>query len=218
MPTKLIKRAIILSIAVFAILLAGLCGYTTWQAYRCRKSAEALLSDLRRMKVGEATLADVQQLARTHSRFLNKGDPFRLDEWLRFSFLYDNYDGDDNYVLQRIRLWRLDLWRFHLAPEDCAFSVIVDVHRDRLERITMGLSSDVMPRTFSATVDDEVPEISPHSQSYVEGALPQQISIYIKPNATPAQREYAYSFNLKCMDKIGGCRDKSELLRGPSPR
>ncbi|MFY9531583.1 MAG: hypothetical protein WBC04_10695 [Candidatus Acidiferrales bacterium] len=215
---KLIKRASLFSISVLAVLFAAVCGYTKWQAYESRKGAEAFLADLRRIKVGEATLADVQQLARTHSRFLWKGDPYYKDEWWSVDFLYESYHGNNN-ILRRIRLWRLDLWRFHLAPEDCIFTVSFDVHRDRLERTTMMLSSDYMPRTFSATVTDEVPEISPVGQPYVvEDARPQYISIYIKPSATPAQRDYAYSFNLKCMDKIGGCRDKNELLLGPLPR
>jgi hypothetical protein len=77
----------------------------------------------------------------------------------------------------------------------------------------MVLSSDVIPRTATASVTDEVPEISAVHDSYsVHEVRPSQISIYIKPTATPAQRLAAYSFNLKCMDKIGGCRNEAEAL------
>ena len=69
--------------------------------------------------------------------------------------------------------------------------------------------------TFTLTVTDEAPEISPVAGSYVvDDARPQYFVIYLKPNATRSQREIAYSFNLKCLDKIGGCRDKYELLMG----
>ncbi|MGH9679658.1 MAG: hypothetical protein ACRD4Y_06880, partial [Candidatus Acidiferrales bacterium] len=133
-------------------------------------------------------------------------------------FEYDNYDGNDNPFLRRVLIWDLRLWRLHLAPEQCGFSVDLDVDRQHLVRTIMDLSCDDMPRTFMATVEDDVPEISPVSQPYVvDDARPLDISIYLKPGATQAQRDYAYSFNLKCMDKIGGCRDKHDLLSGPRP-
>jgi hypothetical protein len=80
----------------------------------------------------------------------------------------------------------------------------------------MSLSSDWMPRTFMATVDDEVPDISPVNASYlVDNSRPSQTVIYIKPSATVGQREAAYSFNLNRLDRLGGCRDKGQLFQKP---
>ena len=72
----------------------------------------------------------------------------------------------------------------------------------------MLLSSNVIPRTVSANVTDEVPEISPVREPYIYGSRNSEISIYLKPDATAAQREAAYSFNLLCMDEFRGLPDE----------
>ncbi len=166
------------------------------------------------MKVGETTRLDVQQLAHTHRFFLGKASPFQQNEWQTYSFFYESYDSE-SHLVRWIRLWRLHLWTFQLAPIECNFSATLDVNRDTLDRVTMSMTSGIMPHTFTLTVTDEAPEISPVAGSYVvDDARPQYFVIYLKPNATRSQREIAYSFNLKCLDKIGGCRDKYELLMG----
>ena len=211
---KQFKSAVILCVVAVVMLFTSLLVYINFQAYKSRKSAEELLQDLRGMKVGETTRLDAQQLAHTHRFFLGKASPFQQNEWQTYSFFYESYDSE-SHLVRWIRLWRLHLWTFQLAPIECNFSATLDVNRDTLDRVTMSMTSGIMPHPFTLTVTDEAPEISPVAGSYVvDDARPQYFVIYLKPNATRSQREFAYSFNLKCLDKIGGCRDKYELLMG----
>jgi hypothetical protein len=42
--------------------------------------------------------------------------------------------------------------------------------------------------------------------------LPESVSVYLTPAATPTARQQAYGFNLDCLARLGGCKDSSELL------
>jgi hypothetical protein len=62
-----------------------------------------------------------------------------------------------------------------------------------------------------ATVNDEVPDISPVGASYlVDNSRRSEIAIFVKPNATAAQHEAAYAVGLACIDRLGGCPDRSQ--------
>jgi hypothetical protein len=194
-------------------ICTSVCLYVKWEAHQTKRNAEILLLELRRMKVGDSTLADIQRLAAgSQSRFLAKGtDPFCQGTFCTYAF--DYYTG----LLGRLALWHLHPWRLFLTPAPVGFDATLIVQRDRLVRVEMLLTSDVIPCTVATSVDDEVPELSPVPQAYVYSAQSSHISIYLKPTATAAQRNGAYSFNLDCMDKMGGCRHAAELLKaGPS--
>jgi hypothetical protein len=211
MNKRFVLTPILGVLLVVVVLFAGACLYVKWQAWETRRNAEILLVELRKLKVGETTLKDVRQLvARTQSRFLAKGsDPFCQYGFCTFTFAY--YTG----ILGKFSYWHLHPWRLYLTPAPVGFLANLVVHGDRLVRIGMLLSSDVTPLILSANVTDEVPEISPVHEPYIYEVRHSEISIYIKPTATAAQREAAYSFNLHCMDEIGGCRDETLLLPKP---
>jgi len=44
------------------------------------------------------------------------------------------------------------------------------------------------------------------------GNQPWQAIVHLTPQATPSERRAAFSFNLNCLDKLGGCKDSSDLL------
>jgi len=211
MNKRFVLAPILGVLLVVAVLFLGACLYVKWQAYQTRRNAEVLLVELRKMKVGETTVEEVRQLAGgPQSRFLAKGsDPFCRGEFCTFTFGY--YTG----ILGRLTSWHLHPWRLYLTPAPVGFFANLDVYGNRLVRIRMLLSSDVIPRTVSANVTDEVPEISPVREPYIYGSRNSEISIYLKPDATAAQREAAYSFNLLCMDEFGACPMKTLLLRKP---
>jgi hypothetical protein len=196
-----------IKIVALAALCAGVGLHVQWQAYRNRRNAEVLLAGLRRLKVGESTVDDVQQLIRDQQQFVGQNTPFCHDEFCTYTFGYGNYDSTvDIYVLRS-----LQLWRFHLVAAPVALSADLLLRHNRLVQTSMLLDSQV-----SANVLDEVPDISPVKASYlVENSRPTQTTIYIKPSATVAQRESAYSFNLKCLDRLGGCTEKSQLFQNP---
>jgi hypothetical protein len=208
MGARFVFKSIVCIVISLAVLVASLCLYVKWQARRTSKNAEILLAELRKMEVGETRLDQVQRLAGgSQSRFLVKGiDPSCQGEYCTYAFGY--YTA----ILGKLTIWRLYLWRLYLIPAPVNFNVFLIVKRDRLVRIGMSLSSDVIPRTVLASVTDEVPEISPVHESYSYGKRLSEISVYIKPSATTAQRNAAYSLNLNCMNRIGGCLDASMLL------
>lgn len=195
-------------VALFLIstaLLVGVGFHVQSQAYRHRKSAEILLAELQKLKVGESTINDVQQLVRSQSQFVSQDTPLCWEGFCTYTFVYGNYNSTvDIYALR----W-LGLWRFHLIAAPVAFVADLSFRRDRLVRASMLLNSQV-----SLNLQDEVSDISPVPASYVvDNSRPSQTVIYIKPDATAAQRETAYSFNLRCIDKLGGCSDKAQLFQ-----
>ena len=200
---KQFKSAVILCVVAVVMLFTSLLVYINFQAYKSRKSAEELLQNIRGMKVGGLH-------AWTFSNSLIPTG-FSLERPLHSSKMNDRptpsllWRRSESHGVRWIRLWRLHLWTFQLAPIECNFSATLDVNRDTLDGSRMPMTSGIMPHTFTLTVTDEAPEISPVAGSYVvDDARPQYFVIYLKPNATRSQREIAYSFNLKCLDKIGG--------------
>jgi hypothetical protein len=202
------RKLILVATILPLVLAAGMCLYVKWQAQQTRKNAEILLGELQQLRVGESTLGDLQRVAAgSQRRFLAKGtDPFCQERWCTYTFSYYTTN------LGRLALWRLYLWRIHLTPAPVAFVATLIADGDRLARIEILLSSDVKTKSLSATLDDEVPVVSPVSQSYLRQNQPSHVSIYVKPEATPAERQGAYSFNMSCMDKLGGCGKTAELL------
>ncbi|MBZ5672520.1 MAG: hypothetical protein LAO04_22700 [Acidobacteriia bacterium] len=196
------KRLVGVAIGVAVLLgtlFSALGVYAKWRAYQARQNAEILLGELRDLRPGKATIADAERLARIQNRFLRKGSPSWNGNVQHFDFWYDN----------------ALLFRLHLAPR-VVFAVRLDVYHGSLSFTGVNLSSGPYPspRHYGASLlefskkndlDDRV-----YSLSQTKG-----ITVRLYPGATLEQRAQAYSFNLKCLDKIGGCHDDKELLPGP---
>jgi hypothetical protein len=196
-------------IAIVLLSLTILCFVVSirvwWRAYSCRKSAVVFLGSLRKLKLGETTTEEVRILAREQAPFVTPDSPFYQGDFCTYSFLYSNYDSaPDSRAVVRLRLWR-----FRVVPPPTSFIATLDLRHNQLVRNRMSLQSAVL-----GTVEDEMPDISPVTMSYlVDNSVPSQIAIYLKPNSSAAQRESAYDFNLKCLDRLGGCTAKSQLFR-----
>ncbi len=161
--------------------------YTHWQARQTKHRAEGFLADLRKLKVGQSTVSDVQRLVDAQKKFVHPYTPFCYQGFCSYGFSYDNYDSPPT-----------------------GFNAELVLRNDLLVSISMGLQSG----EFVANVQDEVPDISAVKETYlVEDSLPTQTTIYIKPHATPAQRGVAYSINVGCMYPLGSCTEKSQLFR-----
>jgi hypothetical protein len=188
----------------YALVFAGfvytsLTAYAWWKAHSAERDAMILLSEVRKLTPGEATTADVESLARNHSSFFVKGSPSRSLNALYYDFLYDN--------------WLL--WKLRVMPR-VVFSIRLQVVDRRLDVIMVDIDSGLFPRPrYSATVFDFQQADYPGDPGYNLVRRNHWISIRLKPTATPDQRKQAYSFNLKCLDRIGGCYDEKELLPGP---
>ena len=193
------------TIAYFLLLLAGLVyaslgTYGWWKAHLARTDAEILLSEVNKLRLGEATIADVESLARKHKSFLMKGSPSRRGKAQSFDFRYDNR------LLRKLRL----------APE-AIFGISLQFVDGSLDVISVGFESGISsaPYFYRASVWEFPQEAYPGDPGFRLARGDEWISIRLKPSATPEQRKQAYSFNLKCLDKIGGCHDEKELWSGP---
>jgi len=83
------KRALRIALGVLlagGIVYACLGAYAKWEAYRARENAAILLSEVRKLRPGESTFADIERLARLHNHFLMKGSPSRDREVQNFAF------------------------------------------------------------------------------------------------------------------------------------
>ena len=187
-------------VVVTGFVSTSLAAYAKWKAYRARKDAEILLCAASKLRPGEATIADAEGLARSHSSFFMKGSPSRRMSALYFDFWYDN---------------RL-LWKLHLAPR-VVFSIHLQVVDRSLDAVNVALDSDLStyPHFYRASVWAFTQDAYPGDPGYILARRDQWTSIRLKPSATPEQRKKAYSFNLKCLDKLGGCHDEKELFPGP---
>ena len=125
--------------------------------------------------------------------------PWGPENTQHFSF------GYDNALLSRL----------YLAPLVC-FSIDFQVNNQKLDLIDLEMSSgEAPPHRYQVQVwefpERQYPEQPGSSLTYHDQAF----SVTLTPYSTPERRKQAYSFNLKCLDKIGGCRDEKELLPGP---
>jgi len=178
---------------VFLILLACAEG----QAYRARQFANAILSDVRKLRVGQSTYDDVSKVwANYKSRSSIEGNGCdRIQCILDFSsenkWLYD----------------------FGLVP-GARFAASLTVRQGVLIKISISLTSD--PH-YIATTDETLAD--PNVSAFVVGgkrliSSPRYSYVWarITSAASPDQRQQAYAFNLTCLTKWGGCKDSNQLL------
>jgi hypothetical protein len=199
MPTRRLIRTIAYVLFLIAgVVYASLGTYARWKAYETRKNAEILLSEVRKLRPGEATIADVERVARIQNRFLMKGSPSQRGNVQYFDFRYDNG------LLSQLCL----------APRT-VFGGRLQVVESKLDVSMMGMNAGKFPHYYSADSWDFTQESYPGDPGYRLIHRDQWVSVRLMPSATAEQRRRAYSFNLKCLDKIGGCHDAKELLPGP---
>ena len=195
------KRIVGTTVSVVLFLVASyfaLGVYAKWNAYQARKNAEVLLVEVRDLRPGKATLADVERVARIQNRFLEKGSPSQRGNVQYFGFRYDNG------LLSQLRL----------APRT-VFGVGLQVVDSKYDGSIIGMAAGKIPHYYSVDSWDFTQESYPGDPGYWFKCRDQRVSVRLLSSATPEQRRQAYSFDLNCLDKIGGCHDAKELLPGP---
>jgi hypothetical protein len=199
MPTRRLIRTIAYVLFLIAgVVYASLGTYARWKAYETRKNAEILLSEVRKLRPGEATIADVERVARIQNRFLMKGSPSQRGNVQYFDFRYDNG------LLSQLCL----------APRT-DFGVRLQVVDSKYGGSIIGMAAGKFPYHYSANLSDFSQQSYPGDPGYRFGRRDRFVFVHLLSSATPEQRKQAYSFDLKCLDKIGGCHDAKELLPGP---
>jgi hypothetical protein len=197
---RVARRAAYAVVTIACLAYACLGAYAWWGAHEVRKDAESLLSEIRAMRPGSTPIADVESLVRTHKKFLMKEQPSGRENVRYFDFEYRNG------LLSRL----------YLAPQ-VIFGVRLQVVNATLDVTNVGIASLSFRRYCEVHMFDFPEQSTPTGPAYRVTHHDGSISIHLNPDATPEQREEAYAFNLKCLDRIGGCRGETELWLGTLP-
>ena len=195
---KTIQKVAYVLLAVAGFAYASLGMYAWRKAHQERKDAEILLSEVRRLSPGESPAAVAEAIVHRHKAFLMKNDPSGRENVQYFDFKYDNG------LLSRL----------YLAPY-ATFGVRLQIVDRNFDVSFVGIASANFRHYYTADLSDFPRQALPGKPGYHLTNRDNWISIYLKPSATQEQRKQAYSFNLNCLDKIGGCHDEKELLPGP---
>ena len=189
------KRVFVGIIAVAAAVVVTLIAATL----NTKKDAAALLSELEHVQVGQASFEEVQAIARRFSSHVLKGTGSCTPTECNLTLDFEN-------------VW---LRRLHLAPAT-TFGAVLLVRSGRVYYLGAGMTLYLGSEVISASTtmfegDHRRPAYSVVTKRGLDNR-PWQALIHLTPEATPSQHKVAFLFNLGCLDKIGGCKDSSDLL------
>jgi hypothetical protein len=193
MHNKLYAVIFVLAL-VCAIVVAGAAVRTKWDA-------EVFLCELQDIQLGPAGLENVQAIA----------SQFR------------NHVTDESKTCARnecsltVTFQNTLLGRLHLATPT-TFGAVLLVRDGRLYYINaaMRLYSRNGVISASTTLSEQHHDLeqSPYTVITRRGSAdrPWEAIIHLTPMASASERRDAFLFDLSCLDKVGGCRDSSDLL------
>ncbi|MGA7218662.1 MAG: hypothetical protein WBX38_10130 [Candidatus Sulfotelmatobacter sp.] len=199
-------RLIVTFFIAAAILFGVVSLWAKWQAYRAQTDARELVAELRGVRIGGSTLDDVGLVAARHTHYRRsflKPDPPACDNGedpCYFDFSYENSL----------------LARLHLAPV-IRFGVRVQVHQRRVDAIMEDLTCGNGPSTSGVVINEGLQPFTDRTIDVSEFSnMPSITTVRLTPNAP--ERDQIYGLNLKCLDQIGGCPNRSDFLPGLSQR
>ncbi len=177
--------------AAIALMLALADTYVT------RSKASDFLRDVRELRIGKSSLADLLRLKEKYYKFASE-DPAGCDRnscRIYFSF--------DNRWLSRLRV----------VPA-ARLGGGVTVKHGAINEINLALASDP---SYSAQVIETL--ATPGEPPYnVSGRRSDPngpfiaLKVRLTPDAPQDMRTKAYSFNLSCLTRVGGCKDGRAVL------
>jgi hypothetical protein len=163
------------------------------------RSAQAFLDDLKVLRVGKSSFAEIQQLREVY-----------LDVWKKAD-CKPSQDCALDFAIENTWLHRL-----RLVPWT-KFQGTLYIRDGTLTRMGVILAANTGNLGFGAVVVETPGDIQ-DQKSYAirhrrnQKGLPENVSIYLTPTSTATERQQAYGFNLTCLARFGGCKDSSELL------
>ena len=203
MPSKNGKQGKAITVVVSLVMLVTFLGVAVSVAHR-RNTAEAFLRDATALQLRSATLEQIQQLSARYDGHIEPStcDPHGCAYF--FSF--------DNGWLHRLRLAPYTQVACTLGSADGFL-----VYR-RMALVTGNKSLD-----FGAFVEEWLSY--PKGLQFLKkpfdvrlqtggGAanIRWRVHVNLTADATPEQHRMAYSLNLRCLSKIGGCEDAQQML------
>lgn len=193
------KKTTILYLGPLALIVV-LCGVVIAVAtLNTTRQARAFLLELKGIQLGPGGYNDVRALATRFRHYVKDGSNECTQNECSLTLMFEN-------------TW---LRKLHLATPT-NFGSILLVRNGSLYYINAAMTLYSGERVISANTD--LTENGHQSSSYSidtkrwDDNQPWQAIIHLTPEATTAQREAAFSFNLACLSKLVGCRDSSDLL------
>ncbi len=187
----------LLILAGTAVLFAGILLFVYSRVLV--RNAQAFLDDLKSLRVGKSSFAEVKHVSEVYPDVWKKAD------------CKPNQDCALDFAIENTWLHRL-----RLVPWT-KFQGTLYIRDGTLTRMGIILAANTGNFGFAAVVV-ETPSDIQDQKSYVirhrrnQRGLPENVSIYLTPTSTATERQLAYSFNLTCLARFGGCKDSSELL------
>jgi len=187
--------AAVLTLVVVCGAIAGVATIAT------RRQAEAFLSELRSTQLGAGGYERVKEIATRFRKDVAEsgGTCSQSDCTLTVSF--------ENTWLRRL----------HVATWT-KFGATLLVRNGQLYHISTGMTLYTRERVIGAETilsektQSSVPTFRVITKRWGGDNQPWQAIVELTPQATQRERETAFAFNLGCLDKLGGCKDSSDLL------
>jgi hypothetical protein len=179
-PTMSRKRILGITL-IIGILCLAIGGYAELEAYRARKDAESLVADLRSLRVGQSTAAEIQKLPDTHPRFFVKQTSTCNGDVCYFDF------GYPTSLLAKLGL-----------ASKIILGVRLMVYQGRVDLIILDIVCDAQPRPYGVYVRDMIPDPQDQEGPFlIYNVRGDTTWVRLTSDASKLQRDHAYSLDLK---------------------
>ncbi len=195
-------RLATLPILGLVVILAGITAVST---IRTRRSAERFLTGFTSLNIGGSTAQDAERLA------------------LRFGAMKDCTQARNNNCTYRVTFENSWLSRLRLAPRSRLVCTILVRHGVVSGRHYVYSLWEHTPKVAPYFVDlwePPHPGWKPPSPLIVHGQWSSGLAgmfVSVRGDATPEEHHLAYSLNLSCLWRVGGCKGAESLLPAAVP-
>lgn len=209
---KLVKNTI--AALVIIIFLGGLAvAGTVYRQKQVQRNAEMFLADLKGLSGKTVTYQDIMRLTQKyHAALYNPESPCSVQACL-YSFVFTN--GPLAYLFAARHIGFSTALATGKSLEGTAGLSVVSIFGSLVSDLPHGPPDCVLFVRENAR--DPAPASGVTVSQDLGGGKPWKMSITLWPEASRPVREQAYSFNLDCLSKIGGCRTLRELMKSAWP-
>jgi hypothetical protein len=172
-------------------------GFVIAESFATRAKATEFLNDVKNLRPGRSSLGDLLHLKEKYNKFASLDSSGCVRNHCTVYFYFDNR------WLYRVRA---------VAP--VRFGGGVTVRDGTVCAINLALASNA---SYSAQVVDalaipsEPPYVVSGRRSTSDGAFI-DLKVHLTPAAPEQMRQNAYSFNLSCLTRFGGCKGGHAML------
>jgi len=215
-------RVSIWGATILLVLLIGALVWGVWGTFvgnsHAQEQAQALLRDVRALRIGESTEEDVRRIIQRHggeaSGYLFAGCP-NGDRKHALSILSGGLKGHTGSVTL-FRTVLLQLSGYPLWRVDANFTMdhgqLCSVHYHLSTSPVRGALSSSLNLFANYHTRFSIPDDSPYyvSVKHVENST--EYWVKVTSDATDEQKQRAFDFDLSCLGRSGGCLSGCEVM------